>query len=355
MPTSKSEYDEDLHREAPLTRSPGILFRLALAMAIVLATAWASLALWYRLPTPEPMRELAAGVFALIGLSAIIALFGRRRILVLIGFAIAFAAVSVWWTTLKPATDADWATDVARQVTGEIDGDILTLTNVRVFDWRSESDFVERWTSRSYDLSKLRTLDLFMSYWAGPEMAHVILSFGFDGGGYLAWSIEVRRRIGGEFSPIADLFKSNPLIIIATEESDVVRVRSNFRKEDVQLYRLKVAPEQARLLLLEYVADANALARTPAFYNSISTNCTTTIIKMMRAVGDSMPLDWRYIANGYLPEYAYERGVLDTRLPLAQLRELAHIDKRAQEAGASPRFSELIRVGVPSPGYPRAP
>jgi hypothetical protein len=191
---------------------------------------------------------------------------------------------------------------------------------------------------------------MFMSYWAGPEMAHVIMSFGFEGGDYLAWSIEVRRQNGGKFSPVADLFKTNPLVIIAADERDVVGVRSNVRGEDVQIYRLKAPPNVARILLLEYVVDANSLSKAPEFYNSITTNCTTTIVKMMRAVGDVVPFDWRLIVNGYLPEYAYGRGALDTRLPLSELTKLGHIDKRAREAGlSSPDFSRLIRVGVPSP------
>ena len=156
--------------------------------------------------------------------------------------------------------------------------------------------------------------------------------------------------MGGEFSPVADLFKSNPLVIIAADERDVVGVRSNIRGEDVQLYRLRTPPEAARKLLLEYVDDANALSTTPEFYNSITTNCTTTIVKMMRAVGGELPLDWRLIVNGYLPEYAYEKGALDTRLPLPDLKALSHIDRRALAAGlSSPDYSRLIRVDVPSP------
>jgi hypothetical protein len=322
-------------------------FVLSLPIAII--TAWASLALWYRLPVQESIRGLAAGLYILAGLSTIVALFTRLRLLALVGFLAAFGAILLWWSTIRPAAHGDWAPSVARQVTGSLDGDRLTLTDVRDFDWRSDSDFTDRWTSRTYDLSKLRTLDLFMSYWAGPEMAHTIMSFGFEGGDYIAWSIEVRRLKGGEYAPIADLFKTDPLVIIAADERDVIRVRTNVLHEDVELYRLKVSPEKARSLLLEYVADANNLVDTPRFYNSLTTNCTTTIVKMARAVGDSVPFNWRLIANGYLPEYLYARGIVDTRMPLAELEKLAHIDKRGEAADDSPEFSELIRVSVPSP------
>ena len=331
-------------------RAARILVGFLLILVVLVATVWACLALWYRLPVPEPFRALAGALFAVLGLAAVVALFSRFRFPGLALFVLAFSMVLIWWGTIKPPQDADWAPDVARQVTGTLQGDLLTLTNVRDFQWRSATDFTERWTQRTYDLAKLRTLDLFMSYWAGPEMAHVIMSFGFENDDYIAWSIEVRRRHGGQFSPIADLFKSNPLVIIAADERDVIGLRSNIRREDVQIYRLRTPPETARKLLLEYLVDANALSATPEFYNSISTNCTTTIVKMIRAVGDMIPLDWRLIVNGYLPEYAYERGALDSRLPLAELRARAHIDRRALAAGLSPEFSQLIRVGVPSPG-----
>ena len=320
-----------------------------LSLTVAILTAWAGLAMWYRLPAAELGRGIAAGFFILFGLATAIALFGRFRTRAFIQFVAAFALILVWWSTIKPLATADWAPDVGRQVTGTLDGNLLTLKDVRNFEWRSDTDFTEHWTTRTYDLSALQTTDLFMSYWSGNKIAHVIVSFGFAGGDYLAWSIEVRRRAGGEFSPLADLFKSNPLVIIAADERDVVGVRSNVRGEDVQIYRLNVSRNAARALLLEYVSDANALSTTPEFYNSLTTNCTTTIVKMMRAVGDVIPLDWRLIVNGYLPDYAYARGALDTRLPLSTLRDLAHIDERARESGLSPDFSRSIRVGVPSP------
>jgi hypothetical protein len=326
-----------------------LITRTALVPAVVLASVWSSLALWYRLPVPEGLRTAIALLLLLLGVATIAASFSRYQGAVSVAFAVAVCSTAVWWSTIRPPDHADWAPDVARQVTGSVAGDQLTLTNVRDFEWHDGREATERWVTRSYDLDKLRTLDLFMSYWAGPEMAHVILSFGFEGDEYLAWSIEVRRTRGGEFSPIADLFKSNPLILVAADERDAVRVRSNLRGEDVQLYRLNTPPEAARRLLLEYVSDANGLAARPQFYNSLTTNCTTTAVKMMRAVGASIPFDWRLIVNGFLPDYAYGRGSLDTRVSLPTLKERAHIDARARQADGSPWFSQLIRVDVPSP------
>jgi hypothetical protein len=338
-------------------RSVAQTFVLGLVSLLVIApaSAWASLALWYRVPGPESVRALAAILFIIIGLATIVSLVLRRRLKAQIVFVIAFGAVLTWFGAIKAPGNGDWALDVARQTTGVLDGDTLTLTNVRDFEWQSDSAFTEHWSARSYDLSKLRTLDLFLSYWAGPEMAHFILSFGFEGGDQIAWSIEVRRSKSGEFSPIADLFKSNPLVILASDERDVVRVRSNIRGEDVQLYRLRTPPEAARALLLEYVQDSNALAADPVFYNSITTNCTTTVVKMIRAAGGKLAFDWRLIVNGYLPGYLYDRGLVNTQISQSELTALAHIDTRARAEGDSADFSRLIRVGLPSPRETNTP
>lgn len=322
---------------------------VVLLVVVALLSAWASLALWYRFPGPEWARGVAAGLFAILGAATAVALFTRRRWPALAAFALAFGALIVWWSTIKPPADGDWTADIARQTTGALEGDILTLSDVREFEWKSDSDFTERWSKRSYDLSKLKTLDLFLAYWAGPEMAHLIMSFGFEDGGYLAWSVEIRRERMSEYSPVADAFKSHTIVFLATTERDSVRLRSNIRGEDIRLYRLRVPPEHARILLLQYVAEANALAAQPAFYNSISSNCTTAVAMLIRAVGGDLPLDWRLLLNGYLPGYLYDRGAVVTTMPLSELMALARIDDRAKAANQSPEFSRLIRVGVPSP------
>lgn len=324
----------------------GILFTVLLALVAVL-TVWSVLALWYRLPAPELLRYGAGGLATVIGLGVIAALFTSKRRRALAIFTALIAMMGVWWSTIEPFSNANWAPDMARQVTGQIDGDILTLTDVRDFKWRSATDFTENWATRQYDLSTLTSLDMVMSYWAGPEMAHFIFSFGFADGRFLAWSVEVRRQIGGGFSPIGDFFKSNTLAIVASEESDVMGVRTNIRFEDVLVFRLNTSPENIRNLLEEYVVDANALSKQPEFFNSLTSNCTTTVFRMMKAIGDTAPFDWRLIVNGYLPEYAHDRGALDTDYSVSDLRRLGQINARAIATGLNDSYSTAIRVGIP--------
>ena len=310
---------------------------------------WSALALWFRLPAPDAVRGGAAGVAAIVAVATMFALFSRVRWRALGAFAVAFAGVLVWWSTILPPRDGDWTPDVARQTTGTIDGDILTLSDVRDFDWRSDHDFTERWETRSYDLSKLDSLDLILSYWAGPQMAHLIMSFGFSDGQTLAWSLEVRREKGGVYSPVADAFKSHTLVSLATTERDAVRLRANVRGEDVRLYRLRASPAAIRTLLIGYVDEADALARHPRWYNSLTANCTTAVTRLIRSLGGVLPLDWRLIVNGYLPGYLYDHGAVTTGYPLADLMERARVDERARAADGSPDFSRLIRAGIPAP------
>jgi hypothetical protein len=212
-----------------------------------------------------------------------------RRWVGLAAYAAFFALFIVWWGSIKPTNNRNWAPDVARTVTASIDGDRLVVNNVRNFNWHSYSDFDQRWEQRTYNLSHVTDVDLIMSYWAGEAIAHTIISFGFDNAARLAFSIETRKESFEGYSSIAGFFKQYELVIIAADERDVVRVRSNIRGEDVRIYRLRMTPKNAQQLLHEYVDEANDLARKARFYNTLTANCTNLVFDMVRVIRPGMP------------------------------------------------------------------
>ncbi|MDQ0392349.1 Lnb N-terminal periplasmic domain-containing protein [Labrys monachus] len=331
-----------------MARFASIIGRSVLALLLVAASAWGLLALGYRLDTGAPLRGIAQALWLSAFALALWALV-RRRPLLLLPYVAAGIALIAWWSALEPRNDRDWAPDVARTLTARIDGHVAHLADVRNFDWRSDSDATERWEDRTYDLDTIEAVDLINSYWAGPAIAHTLVSFGFADGSHIAFSVEVRRKRGEVYSELSGFFKVNELVVIGADERDIVRVRSNVRGEDVQLFHVKVTPQQAREMFLEVLAEANDLAATPRFYNTLTANCTTVLFRLARRLAPSLPLDWRIVLTGYLPDYAYDHGLLDRDVSLAELRERGRITARARAADASPDFSRLIRIGVPGP------
>jgi Domain of unknown function (DUF4105) len=331
------------------TRLPRLIGLVLLGMAMVLFGVWCSIAVWYQCGAGEPVRGFLAGATLVFAIVAVAFLATRRRWVALAVYAGAVALFLAWWATITPTNDRAWAPDVARAVTGTIDGDRLVLTNVRNFNWRSETDFDQRWEQRTYDLSHLSAVDLIMTYWMGEAIAHTIVSFGFDDGAWLAFSIETRKERHEEYSSIAGFFKQYELVIVAADERDAVRVRSNIRGEDVRIYRLRMTPQNGRLLLREYIKAANDLARMPRFYNTLTANCTSLVFDMVRVIHPGLTLDPRVILAGYLPNYVYAVGATDTSIPFEKLRELSKIHDKALRADAAPDFSAKIREGIPVP------
>ena len=81
-----------------------------------------------------------------------------RTLLLLLLFPLLVFAL--WWVTQKPSHQRDWADDVSQLLRWEQQGSVVTLTNVRHFDWRSEADYTPRWETRQYNLDSLESADL---------------------------------------------------------------------------------------------------------------------------------------------------------------------------------------------------
>jgi Domain of unknown function (DUF4105) len=319
-----------------------------LATLVVGSTAiWGVFAVWYQAPGGQAIKTLCVLLWAALSLTVLLALWQGRTGVGLLAFAVVFGALLIWWQRIAPSNDRIWADDVARMTTGAVDGNRVTLYDVRNFDWRSDTDYTQRWETRSYELDRLNSVDMIMSYWTGPAIAHMLVSFGFDDGTHVVFSVEIRREKHESFSEIGGFFKEFELSIIAADERDVIRLRTNVRGEDDYLYRIRMPLPAMRSLFLAYIGEANGLVRTPRFYNTITVNCTTLVYHMMKRIVGHLPVDYRLILSGYLPEYVYRVGGLDRSYSLSELRALGRITERAKQADRSGGFSADIRRGIP--------
>ena len=242
-----------LSRPLLFDRCPGPWLRIALAIAFAAFGIWA---LWL---TRRPrMRWVFAGLY----------------LVVLVG-----------WSFIQPSHDREWRQDVAVMPRATIDGDRVRISGVRNFDYRSRDDFTVRYEEREVSLSHLTGLDFFISYWMPGPVGHTFVSFIFDNAPPLNISIETRPEVHEGFDPLASLFKKYELIYVVGEERDIVGVRTNFRDEDVYVYRLRVPAENARQLLQVYLERINELADRPEFYHLLSNSCTINIVRYANLVG----------------------------------------------------------------------
>jgi hypothetical protein len=325
-------------------------------LLIAVATLWGVPALYYFDLRSVLLRTMLAGAFAVFGCAALIAVsYARWRTRALVAFGVVFTALLAWWSTIAPSNDREWKPGVAVLPYATSSGTLITLHNVRDFDYRTESDFVAAYYDETVDLNALDSVDLMASYWAGPAIAHIVLSFGFGNGAHIAMSIERRDERDEDYSTVKGLFKQYELIYVVADESDVIRLRTNVRRdppEQVYLYRMRGSTENARRLFLEYVRKINALRERPEFYNTLITNCTSNIWLHARVNPGHLPYSWQVLLSGYLPEYLYRNGKLDGSLPFADLQRRSLINAAALAADRAPDFSERIRAGLPGEGVP---
>jgi len=309
-----------------------------------LLIAWGALAVYYsNLPWAWARIALAVA-FAVF---AVWALWVSRRVRLFTGV---FAALVVWWLFIPPSHDRPWRPEVAVMPRAIIDADHVRLTGYRNFTYRTRDDFDSHWEERDLDISHVVAIDLFVSYWKIGPIAHTFVSFDLDDGTPpVCISIETRPEIGEGFNPLASMFKQFELIYVVGDERDLVRLRTNYRDEEVFLYHIRAKPEAVRRLLRIYLDRINELADRPEWYHLLSNNCTLNILRYARAAGAwQSRFDHRFLFNGLIDRYMYGAGVVDTNLPFEELRRRSHITEVARAAGNGDDFSAKIRASLPA-------
>jgi hypothetical protein len=316
-----------------------------LTLAVFCLAAWCGAALWYaRLPQWLATSLACAYVLATLAL----ALGVRPYRLGLCSAAALGLVVLICWLAQRPSNNRNWQPDFAVLPYATINGDTVTVHNIRNCDYRTETDYDARYYDRTFNLAELDHLDVYLVDWGLRHVAHMMLSFGFRNGEYLCTSIEVRKKVGDHYSLMRGFFRNYELMYVLADERDLVRLRTNYRVGEVtRLYRSRpVSRAVIHKIFLSYLRSCNRLRAKPRWYNALTANCMVEAFHHIIAYGPRAHWHWSVFLNGHFDEALYHAGAIETNLTFNAVRAQAVINPRAQAADQDPAFSRRIREGL---------
>ena len=328
------------------------------SLFVFLSSFWLCLAIWVQEPFGWFISRTLIGLWIVFAMSVlglyVTQHFVSRKVDVLL-YILIFSLSVLWYFNLDAKHDRHWSPEVEKMLQYERQGNLVTLHNVRNFNWHSPDDYDVHWETRQYDLDQLTGVNIITSYWMGPQIAHTLVSFDFANAKPLTFSIEIRKEQHEQFSAIGGFFRKYEVSLIAADESDIIYTRSNVRDEQVYFFPIHMPKAEMRALFNEYLVQADDLKQQAQWYNTLTSNCTTLVFDMAQAIAQTpLPTDYRLIASGYLPDYLYDLGALDHRWDMKTWYERAHVNPKTQNISANPdvlstQYSKLIRTGLPKP------
>ncbi len=270
------------------------------------------------------------------------------KFFLIIKYIVALIAIIVIYRLIrkKPTNNANWAPDQKILAYADIIGSKVNIHNIRNFKYNTETDYVADYYDKSVDIGNIKTLDfVFVPYSKFKILAHTFLTFGFEDGSHIAISVEIRKKIGQNFSSFKSLFKQYELMYVVADENDVIKLRTNYRHEPVHLYPMNATKEQIQKMFLSMLERANQLKDKPEFYNPFTNTCTTNIANHIRKITpQGFPFSFKVILPGYSEELAYDLGIINTNLPYADTRRKFFINDKAIKSPDALNFSVKIRM-----------
>ncbi len=247
---------------------------------------------------------------------------------------------------VRPSLTRNWNKDQQVLAHATIEGNKVSITNIRDINYRSTTDYDVRHYDKTFDLDKLESVWYMVEPFAGhgAGAAHTLVSFGFEGGNYVSISVEIRKEVGEKFSAVKGLLRQYELVYVIADERDVIKLRSNYRHDNVYLYPVKTTKENMKKLFLSMLERNNKLATEPEFYNTLTSTCTTNIVSHVNEiVPGRIPFSFKVLMPAYSDELAHKIGLIDNSKSLEELRAKYLINARAEKYADDPQFSKRIR------------
>ena len=322
---------------------------------VLFSSIWLCIAIWFQEPISPLFSKIIIGFWIGFALSILGIHFCKKflsRTKSILIYSFTFLCALIWYFSIPPLQDREWNPDVAKSLSFEQRGDIVTLHNVRNFTWRTEQDFDEKWETRTFNLNDLSGVNIITSYWMGPEIAHTLVSFDFKNSAPLTFSIEIRKEKTEDFSALGGFFRKFELSLIAADEKDIIYTRSNVRGEQVYFFPVAMPKPEMRALFEEYLKKSAKLEQEAKWYNTLTSNCTTLVFDMIQSVSNNqLPVDYRLLASGYLPNYLYDLNALNHDWSMKTWYEKAHVNPKVKNIDdlTSEKYSKIIREQLLKP------
>lgn len=283
---------------------------------------------------------------ATIDLVHFLKLFIKFMLYFLIAIAVLIAAYYLGLAVFtKASNDRNWAPDQTILPSANFTGDTVTISNIRNFTYASTTKYTQQYYNKTFDLSKIKNVYYIVEPFSGLKgSAHTFLSFEFEGDEFVSISIEIRKEVGEKFSPLKGMLNQYEIMYVVADERDVVKLRSNYRKDQVYVYPIEASPEKIRSLFVHMLERANSLKENPEFYHTLTNNCTSNIADHVNTISPKrVAWNFSYILPGYSDKYIYDKGLIRTDLSFEEARKKYHINDRATKHADDPNFSVLIR------------
>ncbi len=313
------------------------------SICIILLAIFIDLSLYFRVDN----SILSISSILLISFFSIITIILFKRPIVWVIYLILITTWFFWYGSIQASNERIWQKDVAILSYATINDNLITVHNIRNFKYTTEEKYEAAYYDETFDINKLDGLDFIASYWMGPGIAHTFLSFSFSDNKHLAISIEVRKEIDESYSMIRGFFKDNELYYVVADERDLIGVRTNIRTnppEQVYMYQIDAKVEDMKKVFLNYIKKINELKNSPEFYNTLTTNCTTSIWDNSLINYTSMKFNWKILVSGYTASYLYDNGLLKSYgLSFQELQKKSYINPLVDDKPIDASYSLKIR------------
>jgi len=264
----------------------------------------------------------------------------------LLQFVLVAAFVFVgWWLIQSPSNDRQWVANLAKLPRITFDENTVTIQSIRNTEYRTADDYTPTYDDRTFDLGSIKSVDFVVVPFRDAEAAaHTFLVFGFEDGERLAISVEVRREREESYSPLKGLLRQFELTYVITDERDAILLRTKHRGDRVYLYETKTSKKTVRAMFESMLRRANKLRTQPEFYNTLTNNCSTSILLHYNLVNDrKLPASLKVLFSGYSDELVYELGLIASEIPFEKLRQISEITEKANRFSEAANFSRRIR------------